>query len=73
MFSEEKCTPLSCAAEWHQTEMVRFLSNLGCKANSKDKWSCTPVHVAALQGWSDLVEVLVNDLGMKVQALDIAF
>eukprot|EP00884_Botryococcus_braunii_P018115 jgi/Botrbrau1/4988/Bobra.0396s0014.1 len=68
--SGERCTPLYCAAEWHQTEMVRHLSVLGCNPIPGDARCCTPVHVAALQGWSDLLAVLINELGQKVDSVD---
>lgn len=60
------CTPLYCAAAWNQVEAVRQLDRLGCPSWQKSLEGRTPVHVAAEQGWVDLIDLLVKELKNKV-------
>jgi ankyrin repeat protein len=63
------CTPLYCAAAWDRVEAVRLLEKLGCPAEARSLEGRTAVHVAAEQGWADLLEVLVRELGNQVRRL----
>jgi len=60
------CTPLFCAAAWNQVEAVRQLDRLGCPSWQKSLEGRTPVHVAAEQGWVELIDLLVKELKNKV-------
>ena len=67
MKDRDGCTPLYCAAAWNQLEAVRQLDKLGCPSWVKSQEGRTPVHVAAEQGWVELVDLLVKELKNKVQ------
>lgn len=64
------CTPLYCAAAWNRIEAVRLLESLHCPSSLRSLEGRTPVHVAAEQGWVELVEVLVRELGNQADARD---
>lgn len=66
MKDRDGCTPLYCAAAWNQVEAVRQLDRLGCPSWQKSLEGRTPVHVAAEQGWVDLIDLLVRELKNKV-------
>ena len=55
------CTPLYFAAAWNRLGAVKLLARIGGSAAlAPSKEGRTPVHVAAEQGWSEVVHVLVN-------------
>jgi ankyrin repeat protein len=60
------CTPLYCAAAWNRTEAVKALDALGCPSWAKSEEGRTAVHVAAEQGWTELIELLVRQFKNKV-------
>lgn len=60
------CTPLYCAAAWNRAEAVRRLDALGCPSWARSEEGRTAVHVAAEQGWTDLIELLVRHFKNKV-------
>jgi hypothetical protein len=64
------CTPLYCAAAWNRTEAVRLLERLHCPSSLRSLEGRTAVHVAAEQGWVDLIQVLISELGNQVDARD---
>ena len=47
-------------------EAVRQLDRLGCPSWQRNFEGRTPVHVAAEQGWDDLIDLLVRELKNKV-------
>ena len=61
------CTPLYCAAAWDRGAAVRALDALGCPAWARSGEGRTAVHVAAEQGWTDLIDLLVRHLKNKVR------
>ena len=64
------CTPLYCAAAWNRLAAVRLLHRLGCPSSLRSLEGRTAVHVAAEQGWVELLEVLIGELGNQVDARD---
>ena len=55
------CTPLYLAAAWNRLGAVKLLARIGGSAAlAPSKEGRTPVHVAAEQGWSEAVRVLVR-------------
>ena len=60
------CTPLYCAAAWNRIEAVKALDALGCPSWAKSEEGRTAVHVAAEQGWTELIELLVRQFKNKV-------
>lgn len=64
------CTPLYCAAAWNRAEAVRRLEQLGCPSWARSEEGRTAVHVAAEQGWTALIELLVKHLKNKVTAFE---
>lgn len=67
MKDRDGCTPLYCAAAWNQVEAVRQLDRLGCPSWQKSLEGRTPVHVAAEQGWVELISLLIQELRNKVR------
>lgn len=61
------CTPLYCAAAWNRAEAVRRLDALGCPSWARSEEGRTAVHVAAEQGWTDLIELLVRHFKNKAR------
>ena len=66
MRDRDGCTPLYCASAWNQAEAVRRLEMLGCHSWIRSEEGRTAVHVAAEQGWTSLIELLVRELKNKV-------
>lgn len=64
------CTPLYCAAAWNRPAAVRQLDRLGCQSWVRSEEGRTPLHVAAEQGWGQLVDLLVRELKNKVDSRD---
>jgi hypothetical protein len=62
-----KYTVLYCATQWRRIEMVRFLHGLKCPAVPRGEGHRTPVHVAAEQGWADLLMILIEELEYQVR------
>lgn len=65
------CTPLYCAAAWNRVEAVRLLERLHCPSSLRSLEGRTAVHVAAEQGWVDLIDVLIRELGNQVRLLSV--
>ena len=63
----DDCTPLYCAAAWNQAEAVRCLNSMGCPSWVRSTDQRTAVHVAAEQGWTDLVDILVRQFKNRVR------
>ena len=53
----EGCTALQTAATWNQIELVRVLEARGLSSLSKAEDGKTAMHIAAEQGWTELVQV----------------
>ena len=53
----EGCTALQTAATWNQIELVRVLEARGLSCLSKAEDGKTAMHIAAEQGWTELVQV----------------
>ena len=66
------CTPLYCAAAWNRAEAVQRLDALGCPSWARSQEGRTPMHVAAEQGWADLIDILVHQLNNEVSEALIA-
>ena len=64
----DECTPLYCAAAWNRAEAVKCLSGMGCPSWVRSTDQRTAVHVAAEQGWTDLIDLLVRNFKNKVSA-----
>lgn len=64
------CTPLYCAAAWNRPAAVRQLDKLGCPSWMRSEEGRTPVHIAAEQGWGQLIDLLVRELKNKVDGRD---
>jgi ankyrin repeat protein len=62
----DECSPLYCAAAWNRAEAVKCLENMGCPSWIRSTDQRTAVHVAAEQGWTDLLDLLVRQLKNKV-------
>ena len=62
----DDCTPLYCAAAWNQAEAVRCLDSMGCPSWVRSSDQRTAVHVAAEQGWTDLIDLLVRQFKNRV-------
>ena len=65
----DECTPLYCAAAWNRAEAVKCLDNMGYPSWVRSTDQRTAVHVAAEQGWTDLIDILVRQLKNKVRLL----
>ena len=63
------CTPLYCAAAWNRVEAVKELAALSCASSLQSEEGRMSVHVAAEQGWTHLIDVLVTDLHNQVGGL----
>ena len=61
MKDRDECTPLYCAAAWNRAEAVKCLSGMGCPSWVRSSDQRTAVHVAAEQGWADLIDLLVRN------------
>lgn len=70
MTDRDGCTPLYCAAAWNRVAAVRLLERLQCPSTLRSLEGRTAVHVAAEQGWVELIDVLVRDLGAAADARD---
>ena len=68
MKDRDECTPLYCAAAWNRAEAVKCLSGMGCPSWVRSTDQRTAVHVAAEQGWTDLIDLLVKNFNNKVSA-----
>ena len=62
----DDCTPLYCAAAWNQAEAVKCLDSMGCPSWVRSTDQRTAVHVAAEQGWTDLIDLLVRQFKNRV-------
>lgn len=60
------CTPLYCAAAWNRLEAVKKLAALGCPSAVQSEEGRMSVHVAAEQGWTELIDVLVRTMHNQV-------
>lgn len=58
--------PLYCAAAWNRVEAVKELAALGHSSCGQSEEGRMSVHVAAEQGWADLIKVLVSDMHNQV-------
>lgn len=63
MRDRDGCTPLYCAAAWNRLEAVQLLEQLGCAADERSEEGRTAVHVAAEQGWVELLDYLISKPG----------
>lgn len=63
----DECTPLYCAAAWNRIEAVKCLDRMGCASWVRSTDQRTAVHVAAEQGWTDLIDLLVRHFKNKVK------
>lgn len=70
MKDRDGCTPLYCAAAWNRAEAVRRLDALGCPSWARSEEGRTAVHVAAEQGWTGLIELLVRHFKNKARSTD---
>jgi len=64
------CTPLYCAVAWNRIEVIRELQRMVCPFWVQSEEGKTAVHVAAEQGWAELIEILVTELGCRVDSKD---
>lgn len=62
----DDCTPLYCAAAWNRAEAVKCLDAMGCPSWVRSTDQRTAVHVAAEQGWTELIDLLVRQFKNKV-------
>ena len=57
-------TPFHCACEWGQADVVRTLLDLGANMKARDNRGDTGLHMAASNGHTAVVHVLVTDFGL---------
>ena len=54
------CTPLHYAATFNNLEVARLLIHSGANLNLIDNDRCTALHQAALEGFADIGELLID-------------
>ena len=60
------CNPLYAAVAWNRLEAVMQLFVMGCPAAVKSNDGRMPIHTAAEQGWVELIDLLVQNMGNQV-------
>jgi len=62
--------PLHHAANNGQTEVARFILEVGCEVNCQNNQGMRALHDAAAEGYTELVQLLLNVSGYDVDGLN---